>query len=145
MTVVVDSNLCLASALPLPYSEFASRRLEAWDADGVQLCAPALWGYEVVSAVQKFVAQGILDDLTADRILIDLFAIGVDEIDSSVGRHRLALRWAARLGQRVAYDAAYMALADELGVEFWTADRRLAQNARNIGVSWVRWLGEDEP
>ena len=56
--------------------------------------------------------------------------------------HERALRLAAELGHAKTYDAHYLALAKELRVELWTADRRLANGARTIGIDWVRWIGE---
>jgi predicted nucleic acid-binding protein len=55
---------------------------------------------------------------------------------------RAAYRWSERLGQRRAYDGFYLAAADTLGGELWTADERLANSARRAGVGWVHWIGE---
>jgi predicted nucleic acid-binding protein len=41
------------------------------------------------------------------------------------------------LGQSKAYDGAYLAVAETLRAEFWTADRALVQR---VGVDWVRGL-----
>ena len=57
-------------------------------------------------------------------------------------RCQSALRWAARLNQARAYDAFHLALAEELGAEFWTADRRLANAAQRAGATWAHWIGE---
>jgi predicted nucleic acid-binding protein len=34
--------------------------------------------------------------------------------------------------------------AEQEGAELWTADKRLANGARQAGVSWVHWIGQDE-
>jgi predicted nucleic acid-binding protein len=52
------------------------------------------------------------------------------------------LQWSLRLGQPVAYDSAYVALAESLSCELWTADRKLVQAAIKTGITWVRWLGD---
>ncbi len=39
------------------------------------------------------------------------------------------------------YDAHYLALAEHLGCEFWTADKRL-HNAVHEKLPWVRGLGD---
>jgi predicted nucleic acid-binding protein len=44
---------------------------------------------------------------------------------------------ADRFALPAAYDAHYLALADWLGGEFWTADRRLAK-AVGEALPWVR-------
>jgi predicted nucleic acid-binding protein len=51
--------------------------------------------------------------------------------------HRRALALAERFSLPAAYDAHYLALADWLGGEFWTADRKLV---RAVGdeLPWVR-------
>jgi predicted nucleic acid-binding protein len=54
--------------------------------------------------------------------------------------HRDALRLARRLGLRSTYDAHYLALADDLDCEFWTADERL-YNAVRERFPLIRWLG----
>ena len=54
--------------------------------------------------------------------------------------HRNSLEWANLIGQTVAYDSAYLALAEKLELEFWTADRTLAEGARASGAPWVKWL-----
>ena len=48
-----------------------------------------------------------------------------------------ALDLAERFSLPAAYDAHYLALADWLGGEFWTADRRLAR-AVHDELPWVR-------
>jgi predicted nucleic acid-binding protein len=50
---------------------------------------------------------------------------------------RNALVWAERIGQRAAYDAVYLALAEYLNAELWTADKRLADAAQVAGVEGV--------
>ena len=49
---------------------------------------------------------------------------------------------AERLDHSKTCDAHYLALAGEMGVEFWTADERLVKGARQAGAGWVRWVME---
>jgi predicted nucleic acid-binding protein len=55
---------------------------------------------------------------------------------------RSAFEWATRLGQKAAYDCFYLAAAERLGAEFWTADERLSNRASQLGAVWVHWMGE---
>ena len=48
---------------------------------------------------------------------------------------------ASRLNQGAAYDAHYLALAEEFGCELWTADGRFFR-AVSSGVDNVHWLGD---
>lgn len=47
---------------------------------------------------------------------------------------------AEQLNRPAAYDAQYLALAERLGCDFWTADEKLF-NAVGASLTWVRWLG----
>jgi predicted nucleic acid-binding protein len=51
--------------------------------------------------------------------------------------HGLALDLAERFSLPAAYDAHYLALAEWLGGEFWTADRRLVRAVQK-DLPWVR-------
>ena len=53
----------------------------------------------------------------------------------------LALDIADAYGLPAAYDAHYLALADLLGCEFWTDDRRLLRQVSH-DLLFVRWLGD---
>lgn len=48
---------------------------------------------------------------------------------------------AVRFNRPRAYDSQYMALAERLNCEFWTADERLV-NSTQGQFTRIRWLGE---
>jgi predicted nucleic acid-binding protein len=140
--VVIDANLALALALPLEYSGRVVELAEGWHRASVRFAAPALWSYEVVSALRKAVVAKILSQDEAGAALSNLWALDVEQLAPTLDRQRQALVWARRLNQAAAYDAQYMVVADELGVPFWTADRRLSQAAAAAGADWVQWIGD---
>jgi len=51
---------------------------------------------------------------------------------------------ATRLNLPAAYDAYYLALAEMLGCEFWTADKKLCNTVKD-SLPWVKFLGEYQP
>jgi predicted nucleic acid-binding protein len=79
----------------------------------------------------------------ANTAIDDLFLLEVETQPLDISLCKAALEWATRLQQSRAYDAFYLALAERLQAEFWTADRRLANGAQQLGVKWVRWIGEE--
>ena len=60
-------------------------------------------------------------------------------VASPVGIYEQALRRAQELNHPAAYDAHYIALAQIVGCDFWTADQRLL-NALNGRLPFVRDL-----
>jgi predicted nucleic acid-binding protein len=140
---VVDANIALALVLATPYSHRAESLWERWAAAQAAVFAPDLWAYEVTSALRK--AMVITGMALAEAIArLDILSeVGVRLVPPTPELDRSALRWADRLGQTVAYDAHYLALAEFLACEFWTADRRLAAQLGK-DVSWVHWLGDVE-
>ena len=135
-SVVVDANVAAALVISLPYSQAASARMTAFVRQEVQVYAPALWAYEVSSTIRKAIAIGGLDPIEASNALERIDSIGVSLVSPDMSLHQDALRWAEAIGQPVAYDAAYLALAERLGANFLTADRRLARTLDSIDVTW---------
>ena len=142
MSVVVDSNLIAAVVLPLPYSEQATQKIVAWKRAGAELMAPVLLEYEIAAILRKaVVARWMTTDLAVEA-MGKVLALNVRCFAPTSGLHERALRWADRLGHAKAYDVQALALAEQEGVELWTADRRLANGAQQVGAHWVHWIGE---
>lgn len=142
MKVIPDSNIVVALVITLPYSEAAIHKIQQWQQQKAELVVPTLWSYEVVSTLRKAVASGRTSVDTATANLQDILSMPILQIPPSQALHQRALDWAALLNQVVAYDAAYLALAESEGAEFWTADRRLANAAVQAGALWVHHISE---
>ena len=140
--VVVDANFSLAQVLPLPYSPAVVQRMHAWQDELPRLLAPGLWEYEVVTGLRRACFHGLLSLGQAQTSLDDLLGMGLEVVPTSAKLHRRALEWAERLGGSRAYDAQYLALAEQMGAELWTGDQRLANGAAVLSVEWVHWVGE---
>lgn len=142
MSVVIDANLIAAVVLPLPYSGQATERITRWKRAGVELLAPVLLEYEVAAVLRKAVVAGWLTTDLAIEAMRMILALNIQCLPPTASLHGQALRWAERLGHSKTYDAHYLALAEQEGVEMWTADRRLANRAKEAEAPWVRWIGE---
>ncbi len=70
----------------------------------------------------------------------DLMSLGLTLHDTP-NLHVRALELASQLSQSATYDAQYLALAESLGCELWTADERFYR-AASSGVDNLRWIGE---
>jgi predicted nucleic acid-binding protein len=142
MDIVVDANLIVALFVNLPYSPQCERLFALWRTQDVQLHAPALWPSEVVSALRKMVAVGQMGSDDARLALATLTRLPIRVILPDPDLLDLSLVWAGRLNQSVANDAQYIALADSLPAEFWTADQRLVNALQRLNISWVHGLVE---
>lgn len=140
--VVIDANLALALIIRLPYSAAAQRMMDTWRAGQAELMAPTLWEYECVTGLRRAVSLNLLTRQEAAEMVDLLLALEVRHRDPSPALHQRALEWTEYIGQSKAYDAQYLALAESLEAEFWTADRRLANTLKERGHTWVHWVGE---
>lgn len=98
---------------------------------------PLLWEYEIVSALRRAEWLGAI---AAERILEctrELWALDFERVPPSPNLHTRAIEWSRMLGQSKAYDGQYLASAEWAGAELWTADGRLAEQARRSGAEWV--------
>ena len=117
------------------------RQWTAWHEAGQQFVAPVLQRYELTNAFHRYQTTGQLAIAAVESALASAFRIPViyyDQIDD----HQRAMELARQFNRPAAYDAHYLALAERLGVEFWTADRRLA-NAVRHSLSWVHLVGDE--
>jgi len=93
-------------------------------ASGSFVVAPTLLKYELVNSVYQAVKHKTLDDSAARTVIESMFDLPITYFDDE-HLHVTALEVSVRFGIRAAYDAHYVALAQHLGAELWTADKRL--------------------
>jgi predicted nucleic acid-binding protein len=140
--IVIDAGIILALLLPLPFSDQAAAEVRSLSEARRELIAPALLEYEVCSAIRRAVDRKIIDGGRAEQALDWIQALRIRPITPAWSLHARALSWAARLGHTKAYDAQYLALAEEMKCPLLTADLRLVRAARALGADWVIGLGQ---
>ena len=139
--LVIDANVAVRSIL----SETDSLKAfwEKVDQENLTPCAPRLWMSETTSAIRSLVFQKAISAENAEDILRTIHGLRVEIINEDEELSLRALELAGKLGQSKAYDAFYLALAEKLVVDFWTADERLYNRCRkDLKLSWVHWIGE---
>ena len=138
--VVVDASVAFKWLVEEQNSDKATALTRLWDDEGTQLVAPSLMPFEVANALYRRVVRGDLEVEIAADLIQDLMSLGV-ALHETPSLHRRALELASQLNQGAVYDAHYLALAEELGCELWTADQRF-RRAVGQRVDSVRWIGE---
>lgn len=137
--VVVDASLAFKWLVEEENSDVAHSILQVWDRQGIGLAAPHLMPFEVTNALHRRVVRSELAVDVAAELMQDLMSLGV-VLHETPELHGQALKLASQLQQGAAYDAHYIALAENLGCELWTADRRFHRAAEAAGH--VHWIGE---
>ena len=112
-------------------------RRDALVARTVELHAPVLLAYELTNAIRTTERRMRLDAATAEDALALLLEAGIELHQPDP---QAALRLARELGIS-GYDAAYVALAAELGADCWSADERLVRAASGR-APFVRSIAE---
>lgn len=141
--IVLDANMIASLVLPLPYSHQSTAKFIAWKQEGYKFAAPSLWAHEVATVLRKATAAGFLTNERLEPILGEIWHIEIQEVPASKEMIQISIEWAARIGQSKCYDSAYLAAAEMMQAEFWTADQRLYRAARGLGVDWVHSIRSD--
>ena len=97
---------------------------------------------QLANALHRRVLRQEVTQETAIRLMESLLASGI-ELREASDLHRRALILAGRLRQNAVYDAHYLALAETLQCEFWTADEKFYRAAATT-MGNVRWVGESD-
>jgi len=138
--VVIDSSVALKWKLrdeeTLPQ---ADALLEDVLAGRLSLVVPTLFDYEIANALKTAVAKGRITSPEAQEALDDFRQYLIERIEFPPlqdAAFQLALKH-----QRSVYDSAYIALAQSLGLWFFTGDKRLF-NAVGGALDSMKWIGD---
>ena len=138
--VVVDASVTVKWLVSEVQSENALALARSWAQAGTQPVAPYLMPVEVANALHRRVVRKEVSVEAAVHFLEILLASGI-ELREPPHIHSRVLELAGQLGQGAVYDAHYLALAESLDCELWTADERFYRTS-NEQSTRVKWLGE---
>jgi len=138
--VVVDASLAIKWVLKEPYAEEALALAVEWAAAGTRPSAPCLLLVEATNVLHRRAMLGHISLSQATQLLAVLLDMGI-EIRESPQIHFRAMELARELQRPAVYDTHYLALADILGCDLWTADERFFNSVKERQPR-IRWLGE---
>jgi predicted nucleic acid-binding protein len=133
--ICVDANL-LVRLVSSPISETVYLDLwEQWKKQNYQVFAPSLCYYEVANALHRMYKANLLTLEETNIALEDALNLDIT-LYSNINLHRQALKLARQIGFPAAYDAHYLALAQLLESDFYTADKKLFNSVKDL-FDWI--------
>ena len=135
--MIIDANVVLRAFFPDEQQAEAQALIRDHVSGRVELAAPTLLLYELINSVRQAERRARVTAEEGEAILSAFENLGI-MLEPVAWQEVLAL---ARRFDCSAYDAAYLALAQEHEVTLLTGDRRL-YNAVHESLSWVQWIGE---
>ena len=132
--ICVDASLVVRLVVDTDDDRLPAQWKE-WNETGKQIAAPILLYYEVTNALYQYQKRQLLTSEVVEQALAASLSLPI-RLFGDPGLHPLALRLANQYSLPATYDAHYLALAEHLGAEFWSADRRLARKVQSQ-LDWV--------
>ena len=129
--VVVDASLAVKWLVSEMDSDIAEVLLRDWARHNVEIAAPMMILTEVSNALFKKVRMQAIRSGDIGRLLDQFMDSGIN-FHESVTMHERAIGLALSLGEQDSYDAHYLALAESLDCDFWTADEPFYRAARGL-------------
>ncbi len=142
LPIVIDASIALRWLLPDPLSEACWNFFERSTNAGYYFTAPTLLTYEVVSGLTKAVYFKNISPEEARKNLLQFSSLEPLLVGANDVLSQRAFEWTLRMNRVAAYDSFYLALAESITCELWTADKRLYHAARDAHLGWVRWVEE---
>jgi predicted nucleic acid-binding protein len=137
---VVDASVVIDLIAPDVTGDLVVGALFAkWAAAAVTLTAPGLMWLEAENALLTGIRRGRWNGADADGAAVLLERIPVRQADTDEDRIR-AFELARRYDNWPIYDMLYVAVAERIGEEYVTADRKLRTRLAHLG--WVKLPAE---
>jgi predicted nucleic acid-binding protein len=112
---------------------------QAWTSNETNLVAPSLLFYEVTNGLYQQEKNKYLSPETIWKSLeysLELPITLVNEKNLHLRAREIALQYKLP----ATYDAHYLALAEWMDIELWTADMRLVKAVKSFDLDWVKGI-----
>jgi len=138
--IVVDASV----ALKLVLAEEFTDRAQALLRDSLQarrpLVAPPHLHSEVINALYQRLRRRTITEDEANQAVTQFLRFPIT-LSAPADLYQQAFTFAGTAALPTIYDSLYVVLAQFLGAELWTDDRRL-RTALGTTAPWVRWIGD---
>lgn len=136
--VCVDASVVLRRTLQ-PDDDVIKELWQSWVDDEIRLVAPTLLFYEVTNGLYRQQRNKVLSPETVWKALELALDLPINLVNEA-NFHLRALELATKYNLPAAYDAHYLALAEWMDIEFWTADMKLINTLKPFKFDWVKGI-----
>jgi len=141
--VIVDASLAVQWVVQEAHTREARVLLQDWESRQVRRAAPGWFAREIGNVFYNRVVRGLMT-VNQAKVGVDVVLEHVILLDGAPAMTKRAIEFADEFNRPASYDAHYLALAEYLDRELWTADEQF-WNATRATLPWVRWVGEVSP
>lgn len=138
--IVIDASVALKWFLrDEKYGDLALSLLDRFVRGEIELSAPSLMVYEVINGLVIAQRKGRIAEERVLHSISGFIDLGITFVDVT-GLEARILHF-CRAYDRSAYDASYLAVAEQESLALVTGDERL-YNSTKGKESWVKWIGK---
>jgi predicted nucleic acid-binding protein len=140
--LVIDASVVLKWFLrDEKYGDRALDLLDRFVRGDIDLAAPSLMVYEVINGLVIAQKRGRIAEGKVLSSISGFLSLGITFVDVAGLEDRVL--HSCRVYDRSAYDASYLAVAEQQSLALVTGDERL-YNSTKGKAAWVKWIGGEE-
>jgi predicted nucleic acid-binding protein len=133
LTLCVDASVIIRHVT----SEAKTVLWESWMEEEATIVAPTLLYYEATNGLYCYQKAGILPPAAVEKALMAALALPI-ELLANTDLHARAREIAVKYNLPATYEAHYLALAEWMDIELWTADMRLIKALKSYDLDRVK-------
>lgn len=137
-TVCVDASVVLRRVIQ-PDDDVVKGLWQSWVDNDIRLVAPTLLFYEVTNGLYRQQKNKILSPETIWKALELALDLPINLVNEA-SLHVRALELATKYNLPATYDAHYLALAEWMDIDLWTADIKLINILKPFKFDWVKGI-----
>lgn len=138
--IIIDASVVLKWYLADEgYSQKALSILDKYVSNEIDILAPSLLEYEVINGLVIAKKRGRIQEKKILTAIDGFMSLEIKLINLSLNYPKVIHY--CKIYNRSAYDASYLALADNEGISLVTADKGL-YNVVKKDLKWVEWLSD---
>lgn len=127
--ICIDASIALRWIIPTPQSQIADSLLKKWDDAGIQIISPPLLDIDMTAFIRKMMQMKLLLPQQGEQAFQFYRQIGINIVNPP-SLTQTAWDLIGKYDLTHITDLYYLALAELMDAEFWTANRYLFSNLK---------------